>query len=154
MAGYLQRVLRKRLKKEKEPREGKLATQTSMQDQMQCSLRVSIVFSDKFLASTCATLTPQPIADSSTTSIASSEMTPSKDYKDIKPETTEVAQTDATDSQHSNTDSVTNIQSGELTQISLWDTAYDSLKEDTDTRDLLEAYESLLSRILVRGDVD
>ena len=38
-----------------------------------------------------------------------------------------------------------------LTSVSLWDTAYDGLKEEEETRKLLSAYEDLLSRVPIKG---
>lgn len=37
------------------------------------------------------------------------------------------------------------------TAVSLWDTAYDGLKEEEETRKLLSAYEDLLSRVPIKG---
>lgn len=37
------------------------------------------------------------------------------------------------------------------TSVSLWDTAYDGLKEEEETRKLLSTYEDLLSRVPIKG---
>ncbi|KAJ5631709.1 uncharacterized protein N7484_011809 [Penicillium longicatenatum] len=46
-----------------------------------------------------------------------------------------------------------NIDENGITLVSLWDTAYDLLKEEEETRKLLSAYEDLLSRVPIKGDV-
>lgn len=39
----------------------------------------------------------------------------------------------------------------QATQVSLWDTAYDQLKEEEGTRELLATYEALLSGVSIKG---
>ncbi|KAJ6110018.1 hypothetical protein N7486_002253 [Penicillium sp. IBT 16267x] len=131
MVGYFQRVFRKRSKSEKESRENDYATQAA--------------------SNSAASKTPQPMTDSSIATTASSEMTHSKDDNDIKTKTTHLAQMENTISLHPLENPVTKNES-ELTQTSLWGAAYDLLKEEKETQELLVAYESLLSRVLVRDD--
>lgn len=79
-----------------------------------------------------------------------SETTPQKGMNNIKTKSTGVADQEIVTPPDS-TQAHVNFEDNGLTSVSLWDTAYEWLKEDEETRELLSAYEDLLSRVPIKG---